>query len=242
MAHMHVNWSIYISPYWKCCLSLATGWPDFRCAYRRAVKNWKRRQIFYPCAALRRPLKHCLFMYNRETFKIIGFSLSILFFFFFSLLHPHIHTYMHSSALWGKSQVIIMQSFRWLESLEPCTTEQGNFSGVSSPPLNQCRLLMIAEWIMENSFRKGCEWTCKGMMERINEIVAFKNFTYRGHESALLVVYGALKVLCWGTIDIPFTVFHLFFSILCTDLYFFTNILARQQDLRLQSYILPDPS
>lgn len=94
MAHMHVNWSIYISPYWKCCLSLATGWPDFRCAYRRAVKNWKRRQIFYPCAALRRPLKHCLFMYNRETFKIIGFSLSIL---FFSFSFPFFtHTYTHT--------------------------------------------------------------------------------------------------------------------------------------------------
>lgn len=60
----------------------------------RAVKNWKRRQIFYPCAALRRPLKHYLFMYNRETFKIIGFSLSIL---FFSFSFPFFtHTYTHT--------------------------------------------------------------------------------------------------------------------------------------------------
>lgn len=59
----------------------------FSCTHRGAVKNWKRWQICYPYVALRRPLKQHLFMYNTETFKIIGSFLSILSPFPSSLTH-----------------------------------------------------------------------------------------------------------------------------------------------------------
>lgn len=98
----------------------------FPCAYRGAVKNRRDDKSFYPYAALRRPLKHCLFMYNRETFKIIGFFLVSP---FFPSLHTRPHTHTHSSDLWRKSQVIIMQSFHGLESFELCSIKRENFSG-----------------------------------------------------------------------------------------------------------------
>lgn len=81
----------------KCNALSGTGWPDFRCAYGTFVKNWERRQIFYPRAERSRPVKHCLFMYKGETFKIIGFFLSILF-----LVPVLTHTCIHSPDLGGK--------------------------------------------------------------------------------------------------------------------------------------------
>lgn len=74
----------------------------FSCMHRRAVKNWKRRQICYPYEVLRRPLKQQPFMYNTETFKIIASFLSVISLFSASRTHKH------SKHLWKKGLVIII--------------------------------------------------------------------------------------------------------------------------------------
>lgn len=73
---------------------------------------------------------------------------------------------------------------------------------------------------------------------KINEIVAFKNFTSRGHESALLMVCGALKDLL-GRPCLHCILFIYFFQ-MYVRICIFTNNLARQLDQRLKNRTRPE--
>lgn len=94
--------------------SLATGWPDFLVRIEELWRIGRDDKSFYPYAALRRPLKHCFFMYNRETFKIIGFFLVNPFL-------PPLHTRPHTRSLRWRQEPVQQLSVSCLRSSRDTT-------------------------------------------------------------------------------------------------------------------------